>query len=154
MPLCWGLLHALQEIWFIHLVYCWQWLEHSPECSPENWFLTIYDSPPWVPHSSVTFQQINLRQTLTAPCIALHINSHYLFTRPRLFLYLGFKPSTVHLSSVRVHSGRLKLEQHPRWDLKRGPVKVALVKVMHRRFHFHTVNQILPPFSFLAESSP
>lgn len=21
-PLCWGLLHALQEIWFIHLAYC------------------------------------------------------------------------------------------------------------------------------------
>lgn len=29
--------------------YCWRWLEHSPESSPENWFLTIHDSPPQVP---------------------------------------------------------------------------------------------------------
>lgn len=53
-PLCWGLLHTLREIWFIHLAYCWRWLEHSLESSPVNWFLTIHDSPPRVPYSSDT----------------------------------------------------------------------------------------------------
>lgn len=93
-PLCWGLLHALQEIWFIHLAYCWQWLEHSPESSPENWFLTIHDSPPRVPHSSLTLLQINLKAEADS-------SSHHtpykqpLFLQKALFvLYGGFKAST------------------------------------------------------------
>lgn len=83
MPLCWGLLHALQEIWFIHLAYCWLWLEHSPGGSPVNWFLTIHDSPQaptllW--HSCKS----TYRESLTAPHITLHINRHHFFRK--LFL--------------------------------------------------------------------
>lgn len=48
-PLFGGLLHALQEIWVFHFSYCWKWRERSPENSPQNWFLTIYDAPPTLP---------------------------------------------------------------------------------------------------------
>lgn len=94
MPLCWGLLHALQEIWFIHLAYCWQWLEYSPESSPENWFLTIHDSPPRVPHSSLTLLQINLK---AEPDSSSHHTPYKqpLFLQKALFvLYGGFKAGT------------------------------------------------------------
>lgn len=93
-PLCWGLLHALQEIWFIHLAYCWRWLEHSPESSPENWFLTIHDSPPRVPRSSLTLLQINLK---AEPDSSSHRTPYKqpLFLQKALFvLYGGFKANT------------------------------------------------------------
>lgn len=88
MPLCWGLLHALQEIWFIHLAYCWWWLEHSPESSPENWFLTIYDSPPQGPpprpsNSSLTLLQINLKAEPDS-------SSHHTPYKQPLFLQKAF----------------------------------------------------------------
>lgn len=80
MPLCRGLLHVLWEIWFIHLAYCWRWLERSSGRNPQNWFLTIPDSL----HSSLTLLQINLKQSLSAAHVRLLINSHNFFRK--LFL--------------------------------------------------------------------
>lgn len=47
------------RLWFIHFYHCW-WLGFSHESRPENWFLTIHDSPTWSP-ASPTLQQIKLK---------------------------------------------------------------------------------------------
>lgn len=109
----WIILYGNTIIWGIitcspgDLVYssshCWRRLEHSPESNPENWFLTIHDnSPPRVPHSSLTLLQINLKAEPDSSSRHTPYKQP-LFLQKALFVsYEGFKASTALVTRATV----------------------------------------------------